>query len=355
MVIASCEKDIDNGGAKLNIDRVGFEKFHRVDKMVDIIREKRSEEAVLKALKEFSKEKVSNRIEVFQEILMDPQQSTAAKNVVIIELGAERLQENQELLLQSLDTSNPQIFAKAVSSLGKIGNIQALEQLEQTKIPNDPIARQRLAFAKSLLAYRMRINRHLIRLPSEAELVGVTNGSTFKIAKAEPEMAAKALKDTMKDLPAITLIGDGAAKLGCRSFEMMLVPTDVFQNLESLLTIRSKSALPIVLFKTGLGSGNYFLDTYFFTQPSNGPDKIEIIGMRPMGELVYAGKGSVSSYGVDFRLKSVSTRYAPAVDIEGRYDPRNRSWEIIKAISSTRVAAKEGTAQIPRRISRSIK
>lgn len=342
------------GGIKLNADKAGFERFHSVDEMVVIIREKRNAESVLKALKAFSKEKVPNRIELFREILIDPQQSQAAKNVVVVELGTEHLPENQELLLKTLDTDNLQTFAKAVSSLGKIGNMQAIERLEHIKAPDDKIAKQKLAFAKSLLAYRLRINRHLIPPPSEIELVDVTNGSTFKAEKAEAEIVAKALKDAKEELPAFTLIDDGAEKLGCRSFNMMLVPTDVLQKPESLLTIRSQSALPVVLLKTGLGSDNYFLDTYFFTHPSNNPGEIEIIGMRPGGELVYAGKGSISSNGLDFRLKSVNTRYAPAIDVEGRYDPNNMSWKITKAISSTRVAAGEGSAHIPHRISRSI-
>ena len=108
-----------------------------------------------------------------------------------------------------------------------------------------------------------------------------------------------------------------------------------------------------MLLKKGLSLDRYILEGYFFTQPSEGRDEVVLLGTRPGGELTYAGRVRVTQRELTFTLRSVETRYAPAIDVEGRYDPRKRSWEFTKALTSAQVAAKERKVGTPRRASQS--
>ncbi len=324
--------------------------------LVEMVRARRDERSALGALKELSRRESPRRPDIFREVLDDPGQGARAKKTVVVQLGTERLRENQELLLRHLDAKDPSLFAGIVQSLGKIGDEQALQRLEETEAPDDATARRSLGFARSLLAYRLRLDRNLIEPPPDADLVEVTGGITFETARADAETMREALEQVKKHLPAVPLAEEGAAvKLTCRSIELLLVFTEELREPKSLETIRYRSALPLVLLKTGLSLERYFLEQYFFTQPAGDREGVALLGVRPRGELTYAGKTQISEKGFTFTLKSVDTRYAPAIEVEGRYDPDERSWEFTKAVTSTRVAGRESTAGTPRRASPSFR
>src|SRR3712207_6270195 len=215
-------------------------------------------------------------------------------------LGTERLAETQEVLLQHLAVKDASLFAKVAQSLGRIGDEQALEQLEQIDVPTDSLAKRRLEFAQSLLAYRLRLNRHLIALPTDADLVEMTNGIPSIVETAEIETVRKALQDARKDLPAVSLTEEGAVKLVCRSNELLLVFTAEFRQPEVLRTIQNQSALPLVMLKNGLSLQRYFLDTYFFTHPIRDRVEVALLGTRPTGELTYAGRIQISENELTF-------------------------------------------------------
>jgi len=314
-----------------------------------MIRARRDERSVLGALKELSRRESPRRPDIFRQVLDDPGQSARAKKTVVAQLGTERLHESQQLLLRHLDTTDPSLFAGIVQSLGKIGDQQALQRLEVTEAPDDSTARRSLGFARSLLAYRLRLDRNLIEPPSDADLVGVTGGITFEAARAETETVREALEQVKKHLPAVPLAEEGAVRLTCRSIELLLVFTEEFREPKSLETIREQSALPLVLLKKGLSLESYFLEQYFFTQPAKDREGVALLGVRPRGDLTYTGNIQISEKRFTFTLNSVDSRYAAAIEVEGHYDPDEQSTEFTKAVTSRRVAGRENTAGTPRR------
>ena len=337
---------------RMHADSERFGEDLSDDELAQIIQEKRAEDRVVAALKELDRRKSSRRLDMFREVLDDPERSTAAKTVAVRVLGTEQLGlENQELLLRHTDVEDASLFARVVGALGKIGDEQALERLERINGLQDATAQRALEFAKSLLAYRLRLDKHLIAPPSQEDLVEVTIGIHCEASEAKPETVRRALEDVKEDFPTISLAEGGAVTLAGRSTEFLIVFTDEFQQGEQLETIRERSALPLVKLKNGLSLERYFLDTYFFTQPSEGQEEVALLGVRPRGELTYAGGVQIAEEGYNFRLESVNTRYASAIQVEGRYNPDERSWEFTRAVTSTNVAAGEGVARTPRRAS----
>jgi hypothetical protein len=334
---------------RINADSERFGEDLGDDQLVEIIREKRAEDTVVAALKELARRKSSRQPDIFREVLDDPERNTAPKMMVVRALGTRPDRRNQELLLRHSDVQNAPLFTEVVRALGQIGDEHALERLEQINGLEDAMTRRTLEFTKALLAHRLRLNKHFIPPPSEADLVEVTNGIRCEASEARPETIRRALDDVREDLPTISLAEEGAVTLAYRSGTLVLVFTDEFHQRRQLETIRERSALPLVILKNSLSLEHYFLDTYFFTQPSGDDEEVTLLGVRPRGELTYAGGIQIGEEGVDFRLKSVGSRYAAAVEVGGRYDPAERSWEFTQAVASTKVAATENTARTPRR------
>ena len=142
-------------------------------------------------------------------------------------------------------------------------------------------------------------------------------------------------------------------KLTCPFTELLLVFTEEFQQPEALQTMRERSAIPLVVLTNDTSLESYSLEQYLFTQPSSAGD-VALLGALASGELTYAGKVQVSDSGFAFALKSVDTPYATAIDVQGYYDSNRRQFEFTKAVSSTKVAAREARAQTPSKVSPSL-
>jgi hypothetical protein len=319
------------------------------DDLRRLILEGRDEEVVLLPIKELSRRKSPARVDIFRQVLDDPKQVAGVKKTVATQLGTEFSPASQEVLLRQIDTPDPSLFVVVTRSLGKIGDEHALRTLEGQKAPADRTASAALEFAKSLIAYRLRLNTHLIAIPPEAKVVSVTAGISFESKNSDPDTTSKALQQAKKDLPAIPLAQEGAARLDCRDTKFLLAFTDDFYGPNMLQSLKERSAVPLVLLKDNLSLERYFLDRYFFTHPSDKDGEILVRGTRPKGDLTFVGDVRVSETAVTFTLNTLESPYAPPVEIVGTYSPQQRSWKFEKALTGTRVAARNGAIGTPRR------
>lgn len=313
--------------------------------LAEIVLSKRGKEEAHAALKEIARRGGPRRYDVFRQVLDDAGQDASAKNIAAIALGSEPAPENRELLLRHLGEKDASVFRRVVQSLGRIGDEGALEQLEKAQTPDDGPARRAHAFAKSLIAYRLRLDSHRLPTPAEKDLLAVDGGITLKTKEVEPKRARRAMEEARKDLPAVPLAMEGAGELDCRGDELFLFFTDEFWRSEAQQTLRERGALFMVLLKYGPSLGRHFLENYFFTHPLKGREEVTLLGTRPSGELTYAGHLKVSPAGFTISVKSVVSRYAPAIDVLAHYEG---SWKVEKAITSTTVSAGKTAARLPR-------
>ena len=312
------------------------------------------EDEVLGSIKELGRRREPRRREVFAQVLADPKYNAGIKKTVITELGTEADRENQDLLLQHLDRHDDSVLVLAARNLGKIGDENALKRLEATKTPDNPTARRAIQFSQSLISYRLRLNTHLISPPAKEQLVTVRDGIRFEVKKAETATIRKAVLQAAKDVPAMSLTDEGAAKVTCRGTELLLVFADGFDQPEKLQTLRERNAAPLVVLKTGLSEGGYFLDGYLFTQPSaNGG--VSLLATRPRGELTLVGEAEISNGKVAFKVNAVESPFTPAVDIAGEYQARDRSWSFTRTLTSTTIASPKRGVVVPRKATRTFR
>jgi hypothetical protein len=86
----------------------------------------------------------------------------------------------------SSDHAQARNDAKSASAPHK----EVLKQLEGLKAPEDANAREALEFSRSLMAYRLRLDRHLIQAPCSRRMVKLSEGISLETAKAEAETRA---------------------------------------------------------------------------------------------------------------------------------------------------------------------
>ncbi len=313
--------------------------------LVELARSARVESDVIDALRELSRRRSPERLGVARGILADAKRSRRLRATAAVELGTEALPENQRLLIKAMVSEDSTVSIRALQSLGRIGDKGALSKLEALEIPAAPNARQAISFAKSLISYRLRLDTHLLRPPAANRYVAVSDSGTFAIMSPKRGEVDKAIRDTALSLPAVLLAKTGATKLQCGRMEYVLAIAEAFRTLRATATICEKSALPCVLLRKDLALDRYVLDTYVFTQPAIGGDGVRLLGVRPKGDIVYGGTGSIADGQASFTLRSVKTRLAPAIDVEGSYDLRARSWRFGRARVGQTVSAGKSSAK----------
>lgn len=319
--------------------------------LIEIIKSNKDEESVLGALKEFFRRKTTKQLEIFKYVLDDDLQKDSIKKTIIAKLGTECLSENQELLLHHLKTKNALLFNKIVQSLGKIGDEYVLKRLEELESPDVNVFNQSLDFAKSLISYRLRLNSNLIKIPSDSNIVKITNGIPINIQETKTNGVREALRNVKKDLPCVSLVSEGSIKLTWPSVDYLMIFTDKFYEDETLKSIQENNALPLVILEKASSLGVYFLSHYFFTHPSEDKKVVVLLGTSPAGTLTNVGKVQITEKGFEFKLIPVDSFYSPPIEIEWIYDPNNRSFKFIKAISSTKTESRKTRANIPHKVS----
>ncbi len=318
------------------------------ESLVGLVLQREDEAAQVRAMKELVRRDSKIRYDVFRRVLADPEYSSRGKRTAVVQLGTESLEENRDLLVKQLYESKAgSIFADAVNSLGKIGGERELKILESIEAPDAPAASRELEFAKSLISYRLRLNRNPVRPPATLEVPKSAELITVKPLKAKADLVKKALGDVKEDLPAIDLSEKGVVHLGCRSTDWLLVFNKEMEKPGAMMSIRESAALPLVLLKRAYSLGHFFLAAYLFTTPKkNGT--ISVVAIRPHGDIVYAGEASIKKDEFSFKVESVDSRYASAIEFEGGFDPKNSTFRFSRAVSTTQIAGRTDIASAPR-------
>lgn len=312
--------------------------------LAEIALSRRGKEEAHAALKEIARRRGPRRYEVFREVLDDAGQDASSRATAAVALGAEPAPENRELLQRHLDEKDATVFRRVVQSLGRVGDERTLELLEGAQAPDDGAARRAHAFAKSLIAYRLRLNRNRLATPAEKDLLEVEDRTTFKAHEPEPERLRRAMEEARRDLPAVPLATEGALQLDCRDDKLLLLFTDEFWRPEGQRTLRERDALFMVVLKYADSLDRHFLENYIFTHRLKGREDVTLLGTRPGGVLTYAGRVDILPDGLHLAVKSVASRYAPAIDAAGRYAG---SWTVERAVTGTTVSAGKAALRKP--------
>jgi len=333
------------------IDIEKIDESYGENDLIEAIQGRHPELPCLNALKQFVKRASVRGREVYQSIVEDSSQPYEMRKMAALELGKEYTLKNQESLVRSLKIKDDRVLSRVSHSLGHIGDKKALKKLEALDIRQDSHAYEDILFAKHLIAYRLRLNKHLFVPPPVEDLLTIDKSKATKFTTkiADIKQLKKIYKQVKHQLPAVPLSDKGALQITCRSTKFLLIFNQKFQSKSEFATLRSSNALPMVCLKKGYCPERYFLINYFFTHPSDKSGELILIGTRPSGTLSYSGTVKVLDNEFTFAIKAVKSRYTAALDIEGSYNIKTRKYTFKKALGQIAIDRKLSPAGVPKK------
>lgn len=272
------------------------------------------------ALRALAQRQSQAAVGAMARLARDRRVSTALRVDAARNLGRRSGEDRQETLVALLRDRDPAVVAAAADSLGLIGDVRALSQLEAlAPVGRDPTG-QRIRFARTLLSYRLGVGSHLVTPPNEAELVAVgPQAVEIEQGPAPRDLAGRAADDVAKDLPTLSLVIDQAQVLTCFGTDLLLAPTEHAADADRLNALDQRNAIPAVLLRRWDCPERWAPSLLLLSHPQDEGDPAALLAMRPGGTLVGAGKTSRQRGGRSFQLRSLRSGYFPPVEVDGSF------------------------------------
>jgi hypothetical protein len=294
------------------------------------------------ALKELVRRDSPRAGPVLAAVMLDTRSCSDMRAAAAIALGRKARPEHRRALVEALKADPPNVLRRAAEALGRIGTREALPALGAVPVPADPAARRALAFARSLLAYRLGLRGERLRPPGDSGALPVGEGATrlrpVRVGKKEGERVAA---DLERELPAIPVSLEGGVQLACAGDLLMVLPH------ARVPSVPTSAFVAAVVLKRSPALGRFTLHLYLLSHPS-GAAKLALFGVRPDGTMTHIGSMRASGEALDFRLEALDTPYSPPVAIEGRLIPAGPRLELSKVLVGSAPAGKN-RARTPRR------
>jgi hypothetical protein len=306
------------------------------------------------ALKELARRRSRGRAEVFARVVVDEQRPTDLRTAAAVELGKEATPAGQEALVRALASPDRGVTRRAAESLGRIGDEQALEALKGVRSRAEPLRRS-VAFAKSLIAYRLGLRAHRLEPPARGDLLRVERRRSvpLEVWQETPELLKRISPTLRRELPAIPIATDGALAFSCGGNRFVVVlHRDVRRA--GVGELARRSSLPGVVLKRSPSLERYSVYEYLLAHPSR-DGGLHLFGVRTTGVVGHYGTVRLDAGGPSFELRAVRTPHSPPLLVEGTYDTRQGRLDLEVALiypqltQAQRSRARPGRLRMPAR------
>jgi hypothetical protein len=257
---------------------------------------------------------------VLRDIVADGEKDPDLRSLAAVELGHDARPANREALAEVLTGSPPGVARRAAEALGRIGDEASLARLRRLR-PSDPVLRQTVDFARSLISYRLGLGQDLLDAPPPPRLDDAERAAPMEITFAAPPEAvrAEAMAAAQREFPAVPLAPDGALHFECGSDRFFAAFTAALQRRKTLTPLLERNAVLVTVMKRAAAIGEYTAYLYVLTHPERA-GRIRLFGVRPSGLIVLTGEAEVGERVAEFRVGSLATPHLVPVTVEASYD-----------------------------------
>jgi len=295
------------------------------------------------AVKELARRRFPRASPVLAAVMLDPGAPGAMRAAAAVALGRQVVPEHQRALALALRADEEGVIRRAAEALGRIGDRDALPALRAVPAPADPAARRALAFARSLLAYRLGLDDELLKPPDDGSSAAPV-GEGAAALRPEPigkDLGKRVAADLERELPAISMSVDGGVRFDCAGELLVAVPN-------AFLPAVPTSAFVAALVLKHWQAVDRFSPHLFLLSHPTGSGSLALFGVRPDGTMTHTGAIRVSGGALDFRLEALDTPYSPPVAFEGRLIPAGPRLDLTKALVGP-VPSGQHRARVPRK------
>lgn len=232
---------------------------------------------------------------------------------------------SESRLIECLAEPKGMVRYNIIQALGCIGGAKALEALSKIRVGRDPYIRKQLIFAKTLISYRLGIDKHDIPFVEGVKRKAGADEDLIELAMttANAREIGIALNRLQGSDYNIKVSPEKGFKVTAGRAEWIL-----FLNKDSL---SRKLILPAILKKkmiTGLltrkvpETNEYAVQYLVLTRPRK--LALEIMVVRTDGEVFYSGRGSVSAGSLSFQISDIKRPGTAPTLVSGLLGPKNK-------------------------------
>jgi hypothetical protein len=261
---------------------------------------------------------------VLRDILADGERDPDLRALAAVELSHDARPANREALAEVLTGAPPPVTRRAAEALGRIGDEASLTRLRRMR-PTDPVLRQTVDFARSLISYRLGLGQDLLDAPPPPRLNDADRAPPMDITFAAPPepILAEAMAAAKREFPALPLAPDGALHFECGSDRFFAAFTAAVQRRKTLTPLLEHNAVLVTVMKRAAAIGEYTAYLYVLVHPERA-GRLRLFGVRPSGLAVLTGEAEVGEREAVFRVGSLSTPHLVPVTVEANYDHEAR-------------------------------
>jgi hypothetical protein len=288
--------------------------------LVGLAKQVPDQDLAVAAVRELVVRRSSRLPAVLRDIVTDGEKDPDLRSLAAVELGHDARPANREALAEVLTGSPPGVARRAAEALGRIGDEASLARLRRLR-PTDPVLRQTVGFARSLISYRLGLGQDLLDAPPPPRLDDAQRAAPMEITFAAPPetVRAEAMAAAQREFPTVPLAPDGALHFECGSDRFFAAFTAAVQRRKTLTPLVERNAVLVTVMKRAAAIGEYTAYLYVLTHPERA-GRVRLFGVRPSGLIVLTGEADVGDRVAEFRVGSLATPHLVPVTVEASYD-----------------------------------
>ena len=319
------------------------------EELVAVVSGRRPGEDRHVALKEFLRRRSPRIGPVLRDLVVDRAAPAELRGAAAIALGGKRDPDNQTALIEALATAEPAVVRRASEALGRIGDEHALAALKRTRVEPGGGTGRSVAFAQTLIGYRLGLGSERLEPPPAAELLHVARDRavplTFTPVKTE---AFRAARPSLEEaLPAIAISEKGSIRFTCRSEHLWIVVPEEVAGERIGARLSDRSAVAAVVLKESTCPGGWYVYEYILSHPQEGKNA-EVFGVRPSGIACHYGHMQPSGNKATLTLQALNTPLVPAIEFTAEYDGKKRKFAMTQAFLATAALETQKRPTAPR-------
>lgn len=281
-----------------------------------------------------------------RDVVADRESPDALRSVAATELGHHAGRRSERALLAVLDEAAPTVLKHVARSLGRIGGADALAALGRVSATQEATARL-VRFARSLIAYRLGRDDHLVDVPDLAAGPPVAEPTPLELRTVSDGEAEADWRAVLRALPATPMSRRGSLRFRCGHSRHWILLAEELGDRPAERLARAPMVAGAVL-KYRDCPGHYSLDEYLLTGGSR-RGRIDLVGVRESGITVHAGTVTVARGAVTFALGAHNPPYSRPIELGGLLDTSSRAIAFDRAVVG-RARGAGARPRIPQRV-----
>jgi HEAT repeats len=293
----------------MHFDEAGVSVEVSDRELVDAVLTNRSADG----LRELMRRETSDLAPALSAVLADPDQPPHMRASAAVGLGRRPAREHQNSLVAALGDPEPAVSRRAAEALGRIGDERALDALLE-QVPASRAVERSRHFARTLIAYRLGLDRQRLPEPSPEQLLEITPGAAIPLTVNDGPPDLSSMQNTLRRrVPGVELSIEAPLTLACASDTFVVLTAEA-----PAPASRHRSTVLGAVLELLPGAREIGAFLYLLSHPR--PDgTLALFGLYDGGPVALAGSLRPDERSAAFELRATREWTAPPVLVTGTY------------------------------------